>query len=416
MIFSMSRAGETSMVSPGGWMSIWAGESVRVKDDHRATGPVAPSRPEGAASSRRRSYGRVTLKDIALDLDISLATVARAFQKDAVISEETRQLVLRRAEDLGYRANAFARSLATSKTRIVGVIMSSVNSPIYAEVLAKLSERIHRIDMSLMLIPGSFSQDFDASLQTLMAYNPDVILVFSGLLSDKAIDQTKVAGIPLIYFNRLSRDPDAYGVGCYNDRGGALVADFLIDSGHKHLAFLSAGNDATTNVERMTGFVEQAKARGRPSPKIISAGGFSYEDGLNAAQAAKAILKKIDGIFCASDLLALGFADGVKKNFGIVIPEDLSVVGCQNISIARWSSHGLTTLCLPIDEMVDRTIAMLASLSRGEPVDPRVIRVPPEGIIARGTTKPKAGGLPAAATLNRPAAGSPARRRPAPGS
>lgn len=351
--------------------------------------PVATEDALAAGTARapgKRSYGRVTLKDIALDLDISLATVARAFQKDTIISEETRQLVLRRAQQLGYRANVFARSLATRKTRIVGVIMSSVNSPIYSEVLAKLSERIHRIDMSLMLIPGSYAQDFDASLQTLMAYNPDAILVFSGLLSDAAIEQAKDAGVPLIYFNRVSRDPDAYGVGCDNEAGAALVADLLIDSGHERLAFLSSGNDATTNIERMTGFVERTRMRGLPAPRIIPATGFSYQDGLNAALAARDQLASIDGLFCASDLLALGFADGARRRFGLRIPEQLSIVGCQNIALASWSSHDLTTLCLPIEQMVDETLTMLSSLSQGQIIEPRVIRVPSTGITERGTT------------------------------
>lgn len=334
----------------------------------------------------RRSYGRVTLKDIALDLDISLATVARAFQQNAIISNETRQLVLRRAEELGYRANVLARSLATRRTRIIGVIMSSVNSPIYSEVLAKFSERIHRIDMSLMLIPGSYAQDFDASLKKLLAYSPDAILVFSGLLSDAAIDQAKKSGVPLIYFNRVSRDPDAYGIGCDNEAAGGLVADYLIERGHRRLAFLSSGNDATTNVERHSGFAARAKERGLGEPKVIDAAGFSYEDGFGALIASEAVLSEIDCLFCASDLLALGFIDGARSRLGVRIPGQLAVVGCQNIALAAWPSHDLTTVCLPIDDMVEETIALLRRLGTCEDRGPEVLRLAPAGIVERATT------------------------------
>jgi DNA-binding LacI/PurR family transcriptional regulator len=340
----------------------------------------------GAPNVQRRRNGRVTLKDIALDLEISLATVARAFQQGAVISEETRTLVLRRANELGYRANVFARSLATRQTRIIGVIMSSVNSPFYSDVLAKLSERIHRIDMSLMLIPGGYSQDFDASLQTLMAYEPDAILVLSGLLSREAIEQTNASGIPLVYFNRLSDDPEAYGISCDNERSGALVADYLIDAGHRRLAFLSSGNQASTNVERLAGFVARTEARDLPAPKIISARGFSYEAGIAAAMEARDVVSGIDSLFCASDLLALGFADSARKNLGVAIPEQLSIVGSDDIAIASWSSHELTTVRLPIETMVDEAVKMLDALNRGAAVEPRVVRVEAHGIITRGTT------------------------------
>lgn len=357
------------------------------KGDARTDGgALAPAIGGMVSAGSRRSYGRVTLKDIALDLNISLATVARAFQQSAVISGETRQLVLRRAEELGYRANVLARSLATRRTRIIGVIMSSVNSPIYSEVLAKLSERIHRIDMSLMLIPGSYAQDFDASLKKLLAYSPDAILVFSGLLSDAAIDQAKTSGVPLIFFNRVSRDPECYGVGCDNEAAGALVADYLVDRGHRRLAFLSSGNDATTNAERLSGFAARAKERGMDEPAVIHAAGFSYEDGLGALVASEALLPEIECLFCASDLLALGFIDGARSRLGLRIPEQLAVVGCQNIALSSWPSHDLTTVCLPIDGMVEETLALLMRLGTSQDKGPEVFRLQPEGIIERATT------------------------------
>src|ERR1700721_272749 len=120
---------------------------------------------------------RVTVKDLARQLGLSVSTVSRAFHEDAVIAPETRAKVLQRAAKIGYRPNPFARGLITKSNRIVGIIVSDITNPFYPEVLIGLTEELQAIDFNVMLIVTNKSRDEDEAVFGLLSYHPDIIII-----------------------------------------------------------------------------------------------------------------------------------------------------------------------------------------------------------------------------------------------
>lgn len=330
---------------------------------------------------------RVTVKDLARDLGMSVATVSRAFHADAVIAANTRDLVLKRATEIGYSPNPFARSLITKKTRIVGVVVADINNPFYPEVLTRLTRALRAIDMNVMLVAADQSGEVDAALRLLLNYQPDLAIILAATLSSEAALHCRSSGTPVIFFNRLSADSHSFGISCDNWLGGSLASDFLIDSGHRQLAYIAALPDASTNVLRGRGFIERAAERGMAAPTVIEAGQFSYEAGYKAASRLRDLDQIPDGVFCANDILAIGFLDGARRELGMKVPDDLSIVGFDDIEMARWPSHALTTVQQPMEDMVNATIALAKEIGADSTREPSVQLIPPITVIERATTR-----------------------------
>lgn len=350
----------------------------------------APAKDSPAKDTPARDKGRkprLTVKDLARDLGMSVSTVSRAFHPHAIIAQQTRDLVLARAAEIGYRPNPFARSLITKRTSIIGLVVSDITNPFYPEVVTRLTEDLRAIDMNVMLVAASATGDIDDAVRLLLTYQPDMAIILASKLSSEAHRACGEAGTPVIFFNRLSSDGDAFGVTCDNIAGGAQVADFLIDRGHRRLAYVAARPDASTNLERRAGFVERAVARGLDAPVCIEAGLFSYEAGYAAAPTFGKLTPQPDGVFCANDILAIGFMDGVRRELGLAIPDDLSVVGFDDVAMAAWPSHALTTVRQPVDEMLKSTVEIVRKLAAHASAEPFVRRIPPAGLVERQTTR-----------------------------
>ncbi|MCQ8871787.1 LacI family DNA-binding transcriptional regulator [Mesorhizobium sp. LMG17149] len=334
----------------------------------------------------KNSKPRLTVKDLAHDLGMSVSTVSRAFHADAVIAKGTRDVVLNRAREIGYSPNPFARSLITKKTRIVGVVVADIKNPFYPEVLTRLTTELRAIDMNVMLVAADQSGEVDQALRLLLNYQPDLAIILAATLSSEAAQECRNAGTPVIFFNRLSADDHAFGISCDNILGGRSIADYLADTGHRRLAYIAALADASTNVARHRGFSERAVERGLAAPAVIDAGQFSYHAGYEAARKLRDLEEMPDGVFCANDILAIGFLDGVRE-LGLNVPDDLSIVGFDDIEMAHWPSHGLTTVKQPIEKMLEATISLAKELGTNAGREPVVQMIAPGAVIERATTR-----------------------------
>lgn len=330
---------------------------------------------------------RVTVKDLAKDLGMSVSTVSRAFYPSAIVASETRRLVLERAALLGYKPNPFAQSLITKKTQIAGMVVSDLGNPFYPELITPLSSLMQQAGMNVMLAAAEDADHIDEAVDLLLTYRPDLMIVLSTNLDTHAQAKCEGAGAPCIFFNRLSADGSGFGVSCDNYAGGRIAADYLIDQGHRHLLYISAFPGASTNVERGQGFCERAEDRGLARPQIIEAGEFSYQAGYKAGLATGELSTQPDGVFCANDIVAIGFIEGVQEGLGLSVPEDLSVIGYDNIAMAGWPSHRLTTVAQPLDEMMRHTVQLATKLAADQDLPYQILRVAPGPLVVRDTVR-----------------------------
>ncbi|WP_159998691.1 LacI family DNA-binding transcriptional regulator [Roseomonas sp. 18066] len=333
-----------------------------------------------------RPASRITIKDLARELGMSVATVARAFHEGAAIAAETRALVLKRAAALGYQPNALARGMITRRTRIVGVVASDLHNPFYPDVLARLSEALQQAGCNMMLVTGGGGTGGGeaAALRLLLSYRPECVLILATTLSSAGAEACAAAGTPLLYLNRFP-GAAAAAIVCDNAEGAAALTRHLLDQGARRPAFIGGLADSSTQSERRAGFLAVCAERGI-LPREHPAGAFSYEAGHAAALALLQGGQPPDALLCASDILAIGALEAARHVLGLRVPGDLLVAGFDDIPPAAWPSHDLTTWRQPLDAMLAAALDWLAPVLAGiAPPPPGLTRLPGR-LVARGST------------------------------
>ncbi|WGF90754.1 LacI family DNA-binding transcriptional regulator [Marinivivus vitaminiproducens] len=341
---------------------------------------------KSAVLSATRS--RVTIKDLADDLGMSVSTISRAFQENSRIADRSRQIVLTRAAELGYKANPFARTLVGKKTKIVGVLVSRISSPFYGEMLNLIAKELRADNMSLMLIAGEHVQEIRDGLNVLMAYDPVAVLVMSSYASAETLAGSPIAHDRLVYFNRFPADRSSLAL-AYDNRGaGAKMANYLIGLGHRRFCYVSSGLESSTDEERGQGFAAEIMGRDLPAPAVIITTGFTYEAGMAAAAQVAARIDEIDAVFCAADMMALGLMDGMRYTYAVDVPARLSIAGCDDIAMAGWPSHSLTTVRMPRRAMVREIVRLIQSIAADRRPSSALLRVGAADIVVRRSAGP----------------------------
>jgi DNA-binding LacI/PurR family transcriptional regulator len=300
----------------------------------------------------------LTAQQLAKKLGLSQSTVSRAFTESASVHPKTRERVLKAADSLGYQPNIIARSLITRRTNIIAVVMANLTDPFYPFVLDRLAHRIQSSGRQLLLFIIPTGKHVDDVLPSLLQYKVDAILITSATVSSRMATVCSSRGIPVVMFNRYVPGLKVAAVCCDNFAGGYEVADYFYSSGHVRPAFVAGESDATTNLDRAHGFATRLKELGIELHAHEIGGSFSYEAGYDAASRLISLHKMPDCIFFASDVMAFGGIDAIRAA-KLRVPEDISVIGFDDVAIAHWPSYELTTVRQPIAQMVDKTAEIL---------------------------------------------------------
>jgi DNA-binding LacI/PurR family transcriptional regulator len=210
-----------------------------------------------------------------------------------------------------------------------------------------------------LLLNIAQSHELEEALPMALQYQVDGLIITSATLSSKLAMECARSGTPVVLFNRYASDAHIHVVRCDNVEGGRLVADAFIDSGCQRIAFIAGEEASSTNRDRENGFVARLKERGYPLTYRESAGDYRYEDGYQAAERLLRKPERPDAIFCANDLIAMGVMDLARYTLGLRVPEDLSVIGFDDIPSAAWPGYNLTTIQQPAEALVESTVSVL---------------------------------------------------------
>ncbi|MGC1358400.1 MAG: LacI family DNA-binding transcriptional regulator [Xanthobacteraceae bacterium] len=312
----------------------------------------------GNGSKRKRNFAGVTAHQVARRLGLSQSTVSRAFSRSASIHPRTRELIFKTANSLGYQPNIIARSLITRRTNIIAVVMANLTDPFYPMVLERLALRIQSSGRQLLFFIIPPGKHVDDVLPSLLQYKVDSILIASATVSSRMAAVCLSQRIPVVLFNRYVPGLKVAAVSCDNVAGGRAVADYLWSTGHQRPAFVSGEPDVTTNRDRARGFSRRLQELGMALFADEIGNGFSYEAGYEAARRLITRRRRPDCIFFASDVMAIGGIEAV-RSAGLRVPEDVSVVGFDDIPMAASPSYDLTTVRQPIAEMVESAAEIL---------------------------------------------------------
>lgn len=299
----------------------------------------------------------VTSIDVARLADVSQSAVSRTFTPGASVSEQTRAKVLEAAGKLGYRPNAIARTLSTRLSRMIAVVVSSLENQFYPVVLQALSQHLQQHGYHVLLFITD-SEDADELLVELMRYQVDGIVMGSTMLSSGLAQQIAAARVPVVMFNRVSRAGRISTVSSDNVGGGRAVAQFLAEGGHRRIAYLAGAEDSSTNHDRERGFREGLAERGLPVA-ARAVGHYEFERAAQATLELFAHGPTPDALFVASDHMAFAAIDTLRGALGLRVPEDVSVVGFDNVPQAAWGAYQLTTVEQDVPTMVQATVGML---------------------------------------------------------
>lgn len=297
--------------------------------------------------------------DVAQLAGVSQAAVSRVFTPGASVSEDIRTKVMVAVEQLGYRPNVIARSLVQNSTNIIGLVVKRFTNPFYAQMIQDFTRALQEKGYWTLVLNISENQELEDALPMVLQYQVDGLIITSSTLSSKLALECARSGTPVVMFNRYPIDGHTHVVCCDNSEGGKIVADAFLDAGLERIAFISGEEYASTTRDREAGFVNQLNKRGKALAFRESAGEYSYELGFSATQRLFANGQKPDAIFCANDLLAMAAMDFIRYNLNLRVPEDISIIGFDDIESAGWPNYQLTTIRQPFGELVNNTIQVL---------------------------------------------------------
>lgn len=300
----------------------------------------------------------ITSTDVARRAGVSQSAVSRTFTVGASVAPETRRKVLEAARELGYRPNAIARSLITNRSRMIGVVMAYLENQFYPGVLETLASRLQERGYQVLLFTGFKDRNSDPVYEQVMQYQVDGLFLASTTLSSGLSGECAAAGIPIVLFNRTTETAQTSSVTTNNREGGRKIADFLVAGGHKHYAFVAGVADSSTNRDRETGFCEGLEKHG-VNEIIRVAGQYSMPAAADAARRLFSRSERPDAIFVANDHMAIAVMDVARYEFGLNIPEDVSIVGYDDVGPARWPGYQITSYSQPLDAMVDASVKIL---------------------------------------------------------
>ena len=300
----------------------------------------------------------VTLKEVAARAGVSRSAVSRTFTVGASVSARTRALVEQAAKDLGYAPNALASSLTTGRTRMIGLIVNNFHNPLILEVFDLFTRKLQGRGLRPLLVNLSEATDPAASVRMLRQYSVDGVIVASSTLPSSFALSFRDAGIPVVHcFGRQSQTPDVHVVGIANVACGRMAAETLIARGYARVGFLGGPEAATSTIDRAAGFLAALPAGVEVS--VSYTGGYTFDAGRAEMQRLLAA-GPAEAYFCGDDLLAVGALSALREA-GLRVPEDVGLIGLNDMEMARWQIIGLTTIRQPVAEIIEAAIAMVVA-------------------------------------------------------
>lgn len=328
---------------------------------------------------------RITSAEVAKRAGVSQSAVSRVFTPGASASKKTVAKVRQAASDLGYRPNSLARAMVSGRSRIIGLVVAYLENHFYPEALEKLSNALQKKGYHVLVFMASNSaENIDSVVEEILDYQVDGIIAASVAMSSELSDRCQAAGVPMVLFNRWQIGADISAVTSDNTAGGRKVADFLLAGGHRKIGYIAGWEGASTQQDREAGFVQRLGEAGRPL-HARAVGNFKMEIAAAATREMFAT-DPPDAVFVANDHMAFAVMDVLRSELGLSVPDDVSVVGYDDVPTAAWPAYDLTTVRQPANRMVSETVDLLLGEIAGEGRGPQKIAI--DGpLIIRGSAR-----------------------------
>jgi LacI family transcriptional regulator len=341
------------------------------------------------AMSNVKAGAAVTLRDVARVAGVHPATVSRALNEEtrALVNQETARRVLKAAQKLGYRPNPIARGLKTNRSYTIGVLIPDLTNPLFPPILRGIEDRLETHGYTPLI--ANTDNDPERELhdaQTMRARQVDGIIAATARRDHRLHDALLEAGVELVLVNRRQGQLPVSSATADDTMGMRLSVEHLLSLGHTRVAHLAGPLDYSTGLDRYESFLETMRAAGvDPDPeRVLVAEAFTESEGARLCAQLLDEGRELTAIAAANDLLALGCYD-VFAERGVRCPEDVSVVGFNDMPFAARFQPPLTTIRIPhYDIGAGAAELMLERLADGD-APPRELRLEPSLVVRKST-------------------------------
>lgn len=310
---------------------------------------------------------RVTIKDIAREAGVSVTTVSRVLNNKADVSDKTREKVLKIIDRLNYNPNSIARGLVMNKTYTIGLIVPDISNAFFAEIAKAIEDELREYGYSVIFCNTDNDKDREKeSIDLLRSKQVDGLIgAFSHDSKDEVLALGK-AGFPIVQIDRLVDDSQIPSVIIDNILSGYEATEYLIKKGHRRIAHITGALDTNTGICRAEGYRKALQEYGiEIDEELVMEGDFSQESGYLAMKEILERNKDLTAVFAGNDMMALGAYRAIYAA-GLKIPEDISIIGHDDFTLASLVSPALTTMQQPIYKIGKVAASLLIDIIKGK--------------------------------------------------
>lgn len=299
--------------------------------------------------------GKITIKDVAQKAEVSITTVSRVLNDkvDEYMRKETKDRILQAIKDLNFKPDKRAQSLRGLRTKIIGLIIPNRLNPYFEQLAVAVEQVSYKEGYGVLLCSSQNSIERESAyIDLLERQKVDAIILSTvGLKKDELNDLVE-RGTPIVLMDEDVPDTNAPAIFANNYMGGCQATQYLIDLGHRRIAFITGSMNLLSSRDRLRGFCETLKKNSLESDKeLIKEGDYTYESGYEAG---KQLLRQsrddFTAIFCSDDLMAFGAVQTMRES-GMKVPDDYSMIGFDDMYFSSISSPQLTTIAQPVKGM-----------------------------------------------------------------
>jgi LacI family transcriptional regulator len=293
-----------------------------------------------------------TIKDIAEETGVSYATVSRALNDKYGVKPGTREKILAVARARGYTPNGIARGLVRQQTHSIGLIIPDISNPFFPQVASGVEDGAKEKGYSVFLCNTNYESDQEARyLQLLIEKRVDGIILASGFQASDTINPLLMGSIPIVSLCTRFENANNSFVVIDNERGGFIATKHLIEQGYPSVGYIGTQGDGLSAGQRFKGYLQALEKFNIPfDDRFVFSGDLKRETGYEITKRLIAGRHFPRALFVENDLMALGAIQGIKES-GLRVPDDIAVVGFDDIAFASFPEIGLTTVRQPKYEM-----------------------------------------------------------------
>ena len=330
-----------------------------------------------------------TIREVAESAGVSYATVSHVINNTRLVSQETRARVVAAMDALNYRPNALARSLRQGKTHTLGLVLPDSANPFFAEISRSIEDEAFKRGYSVFLCNTELDTQRELFYVDVLSNKQvdGIIFVAAGDQAD-SLDFLLRRNMPVVMIDRDIPNVEVDAVLTDNQLGGFLATRHLLDLGHKRIACIAGPSSITPSADRIIGYRKALEQANLPYDEtLIIRGDYHAQSGLEITHSILNMNPRPTAIFALNDLMALG-ALRAAAEAGYSVPRGLSVVGYDDLEIARFTNPPLTTIAQPKKEVGAQAVSLLVDRMSQKSRAPSRLVLPPELIIRRSTTEP----------------------------